>query len=262
MSILRRLLPPQRPARILALLAFHDEIRFLPDWFRNVPPQVDGVVALDDGSRDGSGDFVAAQPTVVELLRLPRRQPHVWDEPANRRRLITAAASHGAAWLLAVDADERLERDFRARAQPLLARRPAAYHVHIRELWNDPLRYRCDGIWGGKRSARLFRVRPGMQLDERRLHGHWAPLDARRRGDFAQADLIVYHLRMLHAVDRAARRAKYERLDPEARHQEIGYAYLTDERGLELAPVAPERAYEPLPGLRASASPSSPPGAS
>ena len=261
MNVLRRLFARPRRPRLLALLAFRDEMRFLPDWFRNVPPQVDGVVALDDGSRDGSGDFVAAQPALIELLREPSREPHRWDEPRNRRRLIAAGLAHGADWLLAVDADERLERGFRVRAEPLLrARRGAAYYLHVRELWDDPLRFRADGVWGGKRSARLFRARPGMRLDDRPLHGHWAPLDARRRGDFPPADLLLYHLRMLSAADRAARRAKYERLDPDARSQEIGYAYLTDERGLRLAPIAPERGYEPLPDF--SAWPSSPPGAS
>jgi hypothetical protein len=46
--------------------------------------------------------------------------------------------------------------------------------------------------------------------------------------------------------DRRARRAKYERLDPDNRWQSIGYAYMTDEAGLRLETLPPGRDYEPL----------------
>src|SRR4028118_511737 len=73
---------PPVPDR-LALLFFHSEMRSLPGWFENVLPHVDGVVALDDGSTDGSGDFVAAQPGVLEVVRVPPRAPHAWGAGAS-----------------------------------------------------------------------------------------------------------------------------------------------------------------------------------
>jgi hypothetical protein len=54
---------------------------------------------------------------------------------------------------------------------------------------------------------------------------------------------VLYHLGMLTEDDRSARRARYERLDPDARWQEIGYAYLTDQRGLRLRTVPRRRAW-------------------
>ena len=62
-------------------------------------------------------------------------------------------------------------------------------------------------------------------------------------GRFVQADLVVYHRAMLTADARAARRARYERLDPAAAHQAIGYAYLTDESGIRLQPLPPGRGW-------------------
>src|SRR4051812_26875775 len=44
----------RRAVRMLALLAVRDEMAYLPGWLDNVAGQVDGVVALDDGSADGS----------------------------------------------------------------------------------------------------------------------------------------------------------------------------------------------------------------
>jgi len=80
-----------------------------------------------------------------------------------------------------------------------------------------------------------------------RLHCYWAPLNSRKNGDFPQADLMLYHLRMLTPEDRAARQARYESLDPGKDFQSIGYGYMTQTEGLHLERIAPEREYRPLP---------------
>jgi glycosyltransferase involved in cell wall biosynthesis len=223
-------------------------MRFLPGFFANVGPQVDAVVALDDGSTDGSTEYLASRPEVVELIRIPSERP-AWDEVANHRRLVAAALRHGADWIVSLDADERVERDFRARAERVIARgRPLgldAYAIRLRELWDRPDRYRVDGIWGDKGPPRLFRALPDHVFDERPIHGLKAPLQARRPfGRFPIADLQLYHLRMIDPDDRQARRARYEQADPDEIHQPgIGYAYLTDTTGLRLRTVSARRGY-------------------
>ncbi|HJX27652.1 MAG TPA: glycosyltransferase family 2 protein, partial [Thermoanaerobaculia bacterium] len=132
--------------RLLALLVFHNEMRYLPGWFENVLPHVDGVVALDDGSTDGSGDFVAAQPGVLEVVRVPPREPHVWDDGVNHSRVIEAALRHQPDWMIGLDADERLEREFRTRAEEEIRRAEKkgykAYTLQLYELWDSPRTYR------------------------------------------------------------------------------------------------------------------------
>lgn len=239
------------PPRVIALLSFHNEMEYVSDYLSNVSAQVDGIVALDDGSTDGSGDVVAAHPAVLELIRVAPRVPHVWDESAYRSALIGAAAKYRPDWLIGLDADERLEKEFRGRAAIEIERAERdgilALAVFIRELWDSPIQYRCDGHWGSKLHARLFRQREDPEIDPRTIHGHWAPLNSKTNGGYPPADLDVYHLRMIDAARRSARRARHERLDPERRLQPIGYAHLTDETGLELSPLPAGREYEPLP---------------
>lgn len=240
-----------RRRRLLALLAFRDEMRYLPGYFENVVPHVDGIVALDDGSTDGSAEYAARQPAVLEVLTYPPRHPHVWDDARNHRILVEAAWRHRPDWLLGLDADERLERSFRERAEAEIDRGEregfSAYFLHLREIWDRPDAVRVDGLWGQKRSARLFRARRDHVFHEQRLHCHWAPLNARLPdGGFPMADLFFYHLKMLHQADREARRDRYRSLDPDRELQAIGYDYLTDETGLVLETIPEERSYRPL----------------
>src|SRR4051794_2304882 len=196
--------------RLLALLACRNEMRFLPGYLRNLRPQVDGIVALDDGSSDGSAELLAAAPEVVELIRRPVDRPE-WDEIGNYRALVEAALRQGADWAISLDADERLERDFRARAERVINRGErlglSAYAVRLRDLWDSRERYRADGLWAGKAPQRLFKLRPDHAFDERPLHASKVPLQA---GPVPRADLLVYHLRMLSPQDRPAPPERYE----------------------------------------------------
>ncbi|HSQ35401.1 MAG TPA: LCP family protein, partial [Candidatus Binatia bacterium] len=205
--------------RLLALLAERDEMAYLPGLLANVSPHVDGIVALDDGSTDGSGPFLESHPNVLEVLRIPADRAG-WDEVGNFQKLHAAALRHQAEWIVALDADERLERDFRERAERVIRRGGRfglkAFTVKLRELWNTPDTYRCDGIWGRKRMARLFAALPNHQFDYRPLHAVKAPLQARVAGQFVAADLEFFHLRTVRREDRESRRDRYKALDPEA----------------------------------------------
>jgi len=235
-----------RRIRLLALLAVRDGMRYLPGFLRNVAPQVDGIIALDDGSSDESPQLLTQNESVIELIRIPGCRP-TWDEVGNHRLLVAAALRHQADWVICVDADERLEREFRIRAERVIARGNllgcSAFALRLRELWDEPGQYRADGIWGRKSVARLFQARPDHDFDTASLHSSKAPHQGRRWGQFPRADLNIYHLAMLRPEDRAARRQRYELADPDKKWQSIGYEYLTDVRNLKLQPVPPRRSF-------------------
>lgn len=235
-----------RRTRLLALLAVRDGMRHLPGFLRNVAPQVDGIIALDDGSRDGSAELLGRHEAVIEMIRRPPDRP-IWDEVGNHRALIAAALSHRAEWILCVDADERLEREFRSRAERVIARGRwlgySAYAVQLRELWDTVDQYRVDGVWGRKKVARLFQALEDHQFDPSPIHGMKAPMQGRRLGRFPHADLTIYHLGMLRPEDREARRRRYQLADPECKWQRIGYDYLTDPTGLTIERVSTRRGF-------------------
>jgi hypothetical protein len=248
-SLRRRFSRLRRKRRLIALLAFRDEMRFLPGLFENLASQVDGVVALDDGSSDGSGEFVRTQPLVLELLSVAPGAQAELEDGRNHRALTEAAWAYDPDWLLGIDADERVERSFRARAEREIDRAQRAGHdslwVRFRELWDAPDRYRRDGVWEHKRKACLFDARRDHVFDDRRVHAIWASQD-RSDEERPTADLFLYHLRMMRPEDRAARVARYRRIDPDSVWQKIGYDYLLDVDGLELAGLEQGRDYLPL----------------
>lgn len=255
-----------RRPRMLAMLTCRNERRHLDDYLANVAPQFDGLVALDDGSSDGTGEILARHPAVLEVLRIVPRTPHRWNGVRHRRLLVDAAARHGADWVLALDADERVERTFRERAERIIADAgpdgPMAYAVALRELWGGPDQYRVDGLWGRKAMARLFRIRTDHDFGAGALHGHWAPENSRGPGGpFVRADLIVYHLKMMAAADRERRMRRYQALDPDRQWQKIGYDYLVDETGLELERLPEGREYVPMPARVEPAPPAAAPTA-
>lgn len=224
-------------------------MRWLPGLLANLDGHFDGIIALDDQSVDGSGDFLARQPGVLEVLRVEPGAQGELEIDRNHRRLVEAAWRHDPDWLFGIDADERVEPEFRERAEQEIdaaeARGHDALWVPWRELWDRPDQFRSDGLWGRKQKACLFRSRRDHVFDDNRVHAIWAsmPVDP----TWVRADLELFHLRMLTEQDRRDRHARYLRVDPDRQWQPIGYDYMLDEAGLELTAVPPHRVFRPLP---------------
>lgn len=233
-------------------MAFYNEMKYLPGWFENVRGRVSAVVLLDDGSTDGGGEYASAQAETTVLLTTDPRTKTGWDEPGNRRRLITAGQEVGADWFLTIDADERLEDAFWDDLDGLLRWAGEsgvdAFKFRLREMWNSPTSYRSDGIWGLKTKLAFFRnAGAAHDYDDSAWHGEWVPMHYMRDERCRQVAYDLFHLKMIREEDRVARRDRYKALDPENKYQLIGYDYLTDERGMLITPLAPGQSYRGMP---------------
>lgn len=202
---------------IVAVFSFRYDSHLVDDLITNLTPVVDGWVSYDD--RDSEALFS--------------------DEVQRRRLLLQEAHRLGARWVLAIDPDERIEHGLADKIDEMTqSMAPISWSFALREMYEAD-RYRCDGIWGRKEQVRLFPLRGDLVLPPNELHGRWCGFPARRSG------FNLYHLKMIDPARRRERAELYRFLDPENRHQEMGYDYLADETDAVLEPIPEGREYYP-----------------
>jgi len=129
------------PKFVAAIRVFNEE-RFLPRWLDAISKLADEVVAIDDGSNDGSLDILRGHPIVTEVVAKKRgRQTDTQDH----RRMTQMALDHGADWIGFLDADEMWD----ARIVDVLPRLLAdldvgEYKFRKPWLWRSEAQYRTD----------------------------------------------------------------------------------------------------------------------
>ncbi len=242
--------------RIVCVLQLRNEAYYLEGCLAHLRDHVDGIIALDDGSTDGTAAILAREPKLIDIIVNTPQHEHVWRERENKQRLLERAREIGMDWVLCCDADERFETAFLTSLRKIANSFPigdaTCISVALKELWNSPHHYRVDGIWGRKFRARFFRLPEtiGFEQDQD-YHGQWYPDHLRRHGRMFRIDRNLYHLKTIHLADRLKRRDFYKQLDPERRFQPMGYDYLAEEGDeLRLETIRSGREYDfgSLPG--------------
>ncbi|HEV7846508.1 MAG TPA: glycosyltransferase [Thermoleophilaceae bacterium] len=227
-----------RRGRLVCLLPARNAAADLPGWFDSVRGLADAVVALDDGSTDDTRALLEAEPLVQVLLENPRRESYEgWDDAQNRDRLLEAAAGVDPAWILSLDADERIDPGDAAALREFVdgaARPDVAYGLRVHRMVGDLEHYDRDTLW----AFRLFAYAPGQRFPSQRLHFVPVPTSIDRRR-FVQTTLRIQHLGGLTEERREARFAKYAEADP-------GNEFQSDYTNL-LAAADDARRWEPRP---------------
>jgi glycosyltransferase involved in cell wall biosynthesis len=235
--------------KIIALLAFRNEEKYLPGFFAHLREHVSEFVVLDDNSTDRSAGIAASQPGTTLLTRrtVEPHPPHFF-EVDNRRLLLEAALARKAEWVLCCDADERHEKRFLEHLPALTSGAQVAYALRVRDLWDSPDQYRADGWWEEKAKFVLFPLLPFTNYyPSGTLHTRWPPPNM-PCVDENILDFNLYHLISLRRADRLARLRKFKTIDPESAYQpRIGYDYLTDETNLKLEKITPGREFQTFP---------------
>lgn len=199
--------------RLIVLLPVRNAAPDLPGLFDCLRPLCDGVVALDDGSTDDTGQLLKAEPLVGEVLTNPIRMSYAgWDDASNRNRLLAAAGRFAPDWILSLDADERIDDADAAALRRFLetdALPGCAYgfrHVPMRQTggWYLP-----DEQW----VYRLFAWEPGQRFADQRLHFVPVPTDL-PRALWVRTTLRIQHLGGQTGARRLERFAKYVEADP------------------------------------------------
>lgn len=176
------------------------------------------LIALDDGSTDGTAELLEAAPRVIRLLRNPPRGSYAgWDDAGNRQRLLDVAIEHGARWALFLDADERIDAQDATALRAFVeceADPGAAYGFRVHRMVGDLGSYDRAELW----VYRLFAPAAGQRLPEATLH--FVPIPtAIPRGRWLKTTVRIQHLANLDEERRSARLRKYAEADPERRWQ-------------------------------------------
>jgi lipoprotein-anchoring transpeptidase ErfK/SrfK len=148
-------------ARVVCLLLARNCEEQLPGYFQSVGRFVDAVVALDDGSTDGTRAALQRQPLVDVLLDSPPRRGSDSDEGWARNALLEAATGVEPDWVVSIDAHERvpaldglaLRRFLETQALPGCAFGLERFRI------DGECCYRCED-W----TYRVFAFRPGQSF--------------------------------------------------------------------------------------------------
>lgn len=239
-SNLDRPTPPVDRPLLVCLLPARNAEHDLPGYLDSVGRCCDAIVALDDGSTDETWNVLNRHPLVKVLLRNPGRKDYrVWDDAANRNRLLAAAAALDPVWLLSLDADERLDARDATSLRNFLetdALPGCAYGFRHVQMRHDTEHFLPKYQW----VYRLFSAAPDQQFPNQKLHFIPVPTSIPRHR-WIKTTLRIQHLGGLTADHRLTRFNKYLEADP-GRIYQADYAHL-------LASQAPEdlRRWQPRP---------------
>jgi len=206
------------PTTLVCLLPVRNGEADLPGYFASVARFADSVVALDDGSTDGTRQLLRANPLVKVVLENPVRPNYVgWDDAANRNRLLEAAAQLEPTWIMSLDADERIPPDDAAALRAFVETEAIpglAYGFKVYRMWRDETQFDRSGLW----VYRLFAFRPGQRFPDQRLHFAPIPTDIPRERR-VRATIRIQHLAGATEERRHARFEKYRQSDPDNEFQ-------------------------------------------
>ncbi len=196
--------------KLICLLPVRNAAPELPAYLESVARCCDAVVALDDGSTDATREILEASPLVTLMLtNPPRRDFGGWDDGENRNRLLEAAGELAPDWVLALDADERLDRDDAAALRAFVdgdALPGCVYALQHYRMWGR--RYDPQYHW----IYRLFAYEPDQSLPRERLHFDPVPAGL----PCVRTTIRVQHFAAASERRRIARLRKYAQADPEA----------------------------------------------
>lgn len=218
--------------RLALALRFQDEERWLDLHARYMAPAVDGIVAIDGGSRDKGAQVLRGLGAIV------RKRKFEWDFGAQSNALLDVARLQGFDAVLMCDPDECVHVEDIAQARVLLE---TYANVRMWLLHFIETRRQVTTVWTNDRQVRAYRLFPDTRY-EGRLHERLV-----NRGTVAMTDLRVYHYGVLEDLKtRSLQWANYDRiavgLPPYAK-----YSDLPEEcRMKEYPPREPYRGRQPL----------------
>jgi hypothetical protein len=155
--------------KLTALLAVKNEEWILPAYLSSIRDVVDEIVAVDDGSHDGSRGLIEDAGGLV----VAAREGGDWEAHYGwiRDDLLRIGREQGGTHFLCLDADEALTAPARTYLRPALEALPAGHKIAMTwlALWKSPTHYRADAsVWSNNIKEFAFADREGYAYE-----GQW-----------------------------------------------------------------------------------------
>lgn len=171
--------PTSQPYKVICITQIFNEIRKenLPRFWQYIQPLVDGVIVYDDGSTDGSYEYL--QGKTLEIIRGGSND--FKNEINHKKILLDRALNYKPDFILWLDADEVLSTDSREEIQ-ILCRYAVDNNIdgialHEVNLWRSSDWKRTDNSYDLGWFVRLWRVTPDISFStsDRGLHQQQYP---------------------------------------------------------------------------------------
>ena len=222
--------------RLVASMIVRNEMnRYLPMCIGSLAEFCDEIRVFDDGSTDGTFEWLAVHPKVA-VLQQPTSTFFEHEGNARQAALrwtleLTPRPTH----ILTIDADEfvsdgaALRRKLEHEDHWANPRQLQAWTLDMLEVWRadeDCLCIRCDGGWKAHPVPAVFTVpdRPGpdFRIQNRQLACGRTPIEVNRlsaRGGMSRLDVDLLHFGWACEPDRPARHERYAVADGGRFHQ-------------------------------------------
>lgn len=139
--------------KIIALIPFRNEERFLPVCLASLQGLADGIIGVDDGSTDSSARLFEQAGGLVLPMDSRASSFSEGKEWAIRRKLLEEGRRQGGTHFIWLDADEALTATFRKHGRDIIAALPHGHQLALEliTVWGSPYQYRAGDYskWQG-----------------------------------------------------------------------------------------------------------------
>jgi glycosyltransferase involved in cell wall biosynthesis len=185
------------PKLTAMMIVRNEEGRYLKRCLQSLTEQVDEIIVLDDASIDLTPEICRSFPNVTLYGR--EHSVFLQDESSLRRELWERTVASHPEWILAIDADEFLERRAVQELPYLLKQKYySALSFRLFDCWDSEDYYRTDGLWNPWLrgfSIYIVKYQPHLSSDWPPLKFHCGRFpQSYRKLTRLESDLRIKHL--------------------------------------------------------------------
>jgi glycosyltransferase involved in cell wall biosynthesis len=157
--------------KIIALLPFRNEEKFIPSYLSTVRKIVDEIIAIDDQSDDKSAELLRAGGATVYTSDM--KETSGWAEFGIRQKLLELGRKAGGTHFVVLDADETFTGNFVTHGRQIIEKLEPGQRIQMQWLamWKSVDHYKDDeSVWSNNFKDFIFRDDGKMQYPEVWMH--------------------------------------------------------------------------------------------